>query len=180
MTNDGCEAHLATMLAAIGQTQDVLQCLHSKAAGLLLGNLEVAHGEHARAVRGVEPQLDLRLDLALVRQHGVVNERAAARVGRLLARRRVFQALYDSLTGANECLRTIVATCARRTVLPEPLWPTMTVTGEKNSMTAICLSSNERIPRIASLFSDAIDASVTRYCNPSRRTLSMICAVGRE
>ncbi len=36
-------------------------------------------------------------------------------------------------------------------VFPLPLWPTMTVTGEKNSMTDMFLSSNDRIPRIASL-----------------------------
>ena len=41
-------------------------------------------------------------------------------------------------------------------VLPLPLCPTITVTGEKNSMTEICLSSNDRIPRMASLFSVAI------------------------
>lgn len=41
-------------------------------------------------------------------------------------------------------------------VLPLPLCPTITVTGEKNSMTEICLSSNDRMPRIASLFSVAI------------------------
>ena len=36
-------------------------------------------------------------------------------------------------------------------VLPLPLWPTMTVTGEKNSITETCLSSKERMPRMASL-----------------------------
>lgn len=41
-------------------------------------------------------------------------------------------------------------------VLPLPLWPTMTVTGEKNSMTEICLSSKDRMPRIASLLRLAI------------------------
>ena len=41
-------------------------------------------------------------------------------------------------------------------VLPLPLCPTITVTGEKNSMTDICLSSKDRMPRIASLFRVAI------------------------
>lgn len=41
-------------------------------------------------------------------------------------------------------------------VLPLPLCPTITVTGEKNSMTDICLSSNDRIPRIASLLRQAM------------------------
>jgi hypothetical protein len=41
-------------------------------------------------------------------------------------------------------------------VLPLPLCPTMTVTGEKNSITDMCLSSKERMPRMASLFKLAI------------------------
>ena len=44
-------------------------------------------------------------------------------------------------------------------VLPLPLWPTMTVTGVKNSMTEMFLSSKERIPRIASLFRLAMAGS---------------------
>ena len=48
-------------------------------------------------------------------------------------------------------------------VLPLPLCPTITVTGEKNSMTEICLSSKERMPRIASLFNVAIADRVRMY-----------------
>lgn len=56
-------------------------------------------------------------------------------------------------------------------VLPLPLWPTMTVTGEKNSTIAICLSSKERIPRIASLSRCAInDNSV--FTNRTRRLVA--------
>ena len=47
-------------------------------------------------------------------------------------------------------------------VLPLPLWPTMTVTGEKNSMTEICLSSKDRMPRIASLLRLAIGTEGNR------------------
>ena len=44
------------------------------------------------------------------------------------------------------------------TVFPLPLWPTITVTGVKNSMTDMFLSSKDLIPLMASLFKLAIVA----------------------
>ena len=61
-------------------------------------------------------------------------------------------------------------------VLPLPLCPTITVTGEKNSMTDICLSSNDRIPRIASLLRQAMLTVEWKNVKEKARATETRCA----
>ena len=77
----------------------------------------------------------------------------------LVVRKKLSMAIFGSWTNGTPRAsggKPLVVAYLRHSimlVLPLPLHPTITVAGEKNSMTEIPLSSDERIPRTASLFS---------------------------
>lgn len=97
----GGYTHLAIAPTPARNRKEAFERLHREARGFLYGNAQAAHREHVDAVRGVEAQLHLRLDLLLVRHLRVVHEGSAARVGRLVARRGVLEAFdYGGLSAA--------------------------------------------------------------------------------
>lgn len=79
--------HLASLLQIrVGQSKNTLERLHRHGAVLLDRDAQVANSQHLVPIRCDKSQLDLRLDLLLVRHLRVVYEGATTRAGRLVAR----------------------------------------------------------------------------------------------
>ena len=89
-------AHLASLLQVrVRQPQNTLERLHRHSPILLDRDTQIPNSQHLVPIRRNKPQLNLRLDLLLIRHLRVMNECAATCSRGLVARAGVLQTFDD-------------------------------------------------------------------------------------